>query len=389
MAKQKPRKHRHFMLVQQLAHAQNFQTPADVEQLILGMATVPEKYGVILHDRDVLPDGSTKPLHIHASMSFKNPRSVSGLAKELGVPVQNIEIWRGDWRNAYAYLCHRTEKARKSKALYDPAEVIANFDYAAALEEWERGAVSGRKSTSIASMLDLFYKGDMSRDDIEAVLSGSQLAQALPKLDRLEKAKAEQEAKKWREEWVKSGKQVEAIWIYGRAGTGKTSLAKEIAKKTGKSVFISGSSRGLFDAYKGEQVVIIEEFAPAELPYSDIKRLLDPYAADRRAPARYADKPLQVELFIFTTPHDPLSFYRAQDTLVGDAFGQLARRLTLVLSADDTQVTPMLYNQVRGWYEVDPSNAPWPNRFSQAARAAQVGAVPSSSIYERVSEVLC
>ena len=60
--------------------------------------------------------------------------------------------------------------------------------------------------------------------------------------------------------------------------------------------------------------------------------MLDPYGENPKAPSRFFDKSLMVDLFIITSPYSPKQFY---DEIFGrkktiDSFKQLQRRITFV-----------------------------------------------------------
>lgn len=63
-------------------------------------------------------------------------------------------------------------------------------------------------------------------------------------------------ADEWRQEMISAGRQVEVIWIYGEAGTGKRSLAHEIAENMNRPYYKTGCSRDIFQQYTGEHTII-------------------------------------------------------------------------------------------------------------------------------------
>lgn len=165
------------------------------------------------------------------------------------------------------------------------------------------------------------------------------------------------------------------IWIYGWSGTGKTSLAIEWAKKRETPYYITGSSRDIFQGYKGEHTIIFDEFRPKSMEYEDLLRITDPYAVSPMAPSRYHDKYLACDLFIITSPYTPYSYYKEKvpkdDGLFNrvnvDRFDQLQRRITLTLYMDNNYIYLARYNKVYQRYDED-SNIKKINPYSSHTR---------------------
>lgn len=63
------------------------------------------KYAYIMHDKDLLEDGSSKKLHYHIVISFNNYRWRNAIASELGITPNYIEKIR-NLENALKYLIH-------------------------------------------------------------------------------------------------------------------------------------------------------------------------------------------------------------------------------------------------------------------------------------------
>ena len=100
-----------------------------VEQdLIEKIKNVP-KWAMILHDKDCdLNTGELKKPHYHYYMEFLNPRSISGISKEFGIPENMIQVVHQK-RSALAYLLHHTEKAvADGKYQYSRDELLTNIE---------------------------------------------------------------------------------------------------------------------------------------------------------------------------------------------------------------------------------------------------------------------
>lgn len=335
------------------------------------MAMNPKLYALGLHDRDVDEKGQPVRTHAQAMITFDNARSVTSVAKQLGDKPQYVEAWTGDRRNGYAYLCHRTANAR-GKFQYDPASIVANFDYVAELATYEAGAAAARTTARIGTLLDALYEGEITHEELLAQVSGSQIGLHDRKISAVVARRHEREAKEWRTRMRAEGRVSETIWLYGESGSGKTSMAKDLARKRAdeRGYFMSGSTRGVFDNYNGQHVLVLDEIGPKMIPYEDLKRITDPNAMEDElhAPARFHDKTLMAELIIFTSPYDPFEMYRAQVGGGIDAFAQFERRLGLVLKLDRQNVRSMTFNGARRRYEPLPG-AVRPNAHSTSGRS--------------------
>lgn len=314
----------------------------------------PKKYAVILHEKDTDDDGKPKAPHVHAMMSFDNARSLASVAKLLGDKPQYVEVWAGNSHNGYAYLTHRTDKA-KGKYQYNPEDVIANFDYSQELIKIAQEVTSKKQSANIKILLDALLDGSITKAELEKQLTGSQYGRYANQIEKVWAKRLVIQAEQWRKQMKEQGKQIRVIWIYGSSGTGKTTLAKAYAEKEDRPYYITGSSRDIFQNYTGEHTLIMDELRPNMISYADLLRILDPFESNKMLPSRYQDKALACDLIIITTPFDPLAFYRqifGYDSALPyplrrsntDSFGQLLRRITLMIEMNEYWIAPMEYD---------------------------------------------
>lgn len=371
MPQTKTPKCKHMMYAQKLSHL-----PAgdmDTLQAIIEQQVRPERYALILHDKDVDAQGQPIAPDVHVMMSFSNARHISSIAKILQDKPQYIQAWGRNEENGYAYLTHRTKQAQiQGKHQYDPSEVIANFDYPAYLAKVQTKAAEAAKQKDLTAknLLDAMYAGALSKEEVERRLTGSQIGFYRRQIDAIWAQFLKNQAEEWRQQMIAANKQVTVIWVYGAAGTGKTSLARHHASQSGQPYYISGSSRDIFQSYAGEHTIILDELRPKVMEYQDLLRILDPFSiyGGVMAPSRYADKALAADLIIITTPYSPYSFYCAQfsdNTSKTDSFGQLQRRITLTIQMQQASIDLMEYDAQTCTYT--PSSTR-PNPYSQQAR---------------------
>lgn len=344
----------------------------------------PKKFGLIVHDKDVDANGNPVEDHAHIMLSFKNARSINSVAKQLNVKPQYIEKWDGLAENGFAYLVHATEDA-KDKFQYSPSEVIANFDYSVELKRIATAVSNSRKKVKANSLLDAFYLGAVTREEVEANMTGTQFGKFSKQLDAIEFKRMLDEAETWRKQKIAENATVKTIWIYGVEGTGKTSLARKLAEDKGDKVFISGSSKDVFQGYKGEHTVILEEMRPFNINYEDLLRITDPHGIGNQVmlPARYKDKPFACDLIIITSPYDPWSYYAEQFHISAypefvennrstiDKFGQLRRRIDLTICVDMNYTYVAEYNsEDKRYVTVDGSEKK--NQYSSKQRPESI-----------------
>ena len=311
----------------------------------------PNRYAVIVHDKDTNKDGCPKEPDMHAMLCFSNARYLGAVAKKLGDKEQFIEKWDGEANNGFSYLLHRTKKARaEGKYQYVPTEVTANFDFPALMLQIEtglkQGQVKAESTYKIDELLNALYSGVMSKEEVEKHLTGAQYGRFKHQIEEVWAKRLRNLADEWRQEMAAQGRKVKVVWIYGPAGVGKTSLARAYAEQIGQSYYISGSSRDPFERYVGEHTLIMDELRPNIIPYQDLLRLLDPYGAQVVAPARYSDKAIACDTIIITSPYDPVSFYFGQKAVnCVDSFHQLLRRIELILTMDVNYIYPVHFNK--------------------------------------------
>lgn len=359
-------KARNVMFVQQIDY---FKT-SNIQSIIKELTDVlkPIRFAGILHDKDIGSDGTAVAPHIHLILQFESARSLNNLAKLTSQPIQCFEQWRGSINNAYSYLVHHTS-SDQDKYQYSPKEVIANFDYLLLLDTIERNVTKRYEINDtmiIDNLLDLLYTGNITKSEIEQRLTGSQYAKARQKIETVYLKRLETQAELWRQEMIDKNEIVTIIWLFGKAGTGKTRLARQYAEQYDLNYFITGSIRDPFQQYNLEHVIILDELRPHQFDYSDLLKMFDPYNIKAMASSRYFDKPLLANVYIITSPYSPYNFFleltKKKQTSHIDSWGQLMRRLTLVIEISKEYLQFYKYSPLDQMFYIDHGNK-LPNPF--------------------------
>lgn len=362
-------KYKNMMYTQQMEHLP-FRTREELEERIK-TKLAPKKYAISeVHDKDMDEDGNPVKEHIHVMLCFQNARSLKNVASILGDKPQYLEKWDERANNGFAYLVHATSGA-KVKAQYSPEKVLANFPYAEELKKQTLEVLKKKSRQKIDVLLDAYYNEEMTLEELEQELTGAQYGRYKKQIDNITSKILERHADIWRQDMIKNNRRVKVIWIYGAAGTGKTSLARSIAKQDGRAYYVSGSSRDVFQSYNGEHILILDELRSNVIPYHDLLRILDPFGNQERimAPARYSDKSLACDLIIITTPFNPVDFYDEifDDINTVDSLEQLVRRITITLYVNSDSISAVRYHQERRHYYAVP-DAECDNPYSQKNR---------------------
>lgn len=107
-------------------------------------------YAYIVHDKDFNENGELKKEHIHFLVKFKNPRSIEGLANEIGIKSNYIEDTKKDYKQGLRYLIHLDDKDKYQyniNEVYGPLKKIL-------LKEIEQAKTEPEYIIDIISIID-------------------------------------------------------------------------------------------------------------------------------------------------------------------------------------------------------------------------------------------
>lgn len=305
------------------------------------------EWAYIIHDEDTDKDGQLKAKHIHCVMSFKNAHTIQSIANKLTEKNQYIEPAK-NYNNSLSYLVHATDNAQDKFQYNSKLVETSGFNFAKRLDKIAKDVRSKKQLSELEEMLDRLAS-DADYTYLDAMRDASPTTWALhaKKFKTVWVRKLKITADEWLKERTRSGIGIKVIWIYGAAGTGKTSMARELLESefNSNNIFITGSNRDPFQEYAGQHSIIWNDLRHENVPYNELLNILDPFSSPI-AGSRYNDKILMADKIIITTPYAPYNFWNLSVLPANqkiDTFKQLKRRLSNIIYMDDKYVHDLTY----------------------------------------------
>lgn len=247
----------------------------DLETIEKRIVTIPfiKSYALILHDRDVRDDGTPKPPHFHAVLTFSQAKTFESVATAIGVEPQFVNKIRTTTKSAQMYLIHRNDK---TKFQYAPEDVKASFDFKELVDDTPI-------KENISEILKKIDAEIIKPYNIQEYVT----IETYAKNKRLFETAFEYVMRK------KKGvmRNMKCFYFYGGSGTGKTTYAKIFANQNGWSTFVSSGGKNPLDDYKGEDCIILDDIRGSVFSLADFLKLTD-NNTDSMVGCRYYNKSL-------------------------------------------------------------------------------------------------
>lgn len=333
-----------------------------VKRFNAGQSQQVKHFAIIVHDKDEhIIHGKTinKVKHFHGYLEFDKKVDLSTVAKYLGIEEQYVDVLqKGRYakNNALAYMIHAKQP---EKYQYSDTEVYSdgstplqgtygwtggwyNDIYAEHAEEWANQLATGKqqhRKLSLDKVLDEILDGKITMNNV--LLTDDLLklyARNMSKFKDAFQARAELQSTKIAE-LIKSGDiNVEAYYIWGKSGVGKTylldTIQENIEKMTGqKPHWFKASADHPFDNYSGEPYILLDDVGAKALSVKDWLHLLDPHHIYEFGASRYHNKPIAAHTIFITSTDSPTEYFnRLMDIANGsEPIEQVFRRLWSII----------------------------------------------------------
>lgn len=295
------------------------------------------KYLIVKHDKD-LP----RAPHYHVFIKLANDRTFKDVAKQCNVQVQYVERVKG-WKNALAYAFHLTEGAKEDgKHIYDDSAIISsqNVDISAIFKTAKEYDDEREHEKALKEIFYQYGNCDISKDEL--------MKRITPK-DYHKYSSLFRDMVNYRIMKVKD-RNMKVIYITGASGTGKTTLAKYMARVQNYDFFVSGSGKDVLDGYDKEECIILDDLRGDVFTKAELFKLTD-NNTNSSVKSRFKNKDISYcKLMIITsikTPRDLYSWETWTDNDKDETFEQFARRIGnyfLYISKEDGAILKCNYD---------------------------------------------
>lgn len=263
--------------------------------------------------------------HWHIGADLHSSRTVddvykwfAGIDRLQKNSVQNI---RSHWKTYLTYIMHKTKDAI-AKGKSAPSEWGGNADMVGAVSDYELKGECDR-------LIEDILAGSVREYDFYAK---TELVNEIIKKGWYNKVKQAFESYT-KNQLTRSSSRTEErkqMWIFGKAGSGKTELAKWVCRSEGYrdvDIYVTSSGQNPFDDYKGQPCVIVDDIDAETMTPKTMLKLADCFTGSA-VKARYSNKVILADVVVFTSTVSPSSWWKrlADDKVDGNVF-QLLRRL--------------------------------------------------------------
>lgn len=315
--------------------------PISIDEMQNVLEDSAQEWAYIVHDKD------DTPAHVHAVFKYENAKSVTAVAKSFDEPepaLFNAITGANDYQNAVAYMTHSLP-SQADKAQYQSSEVHASYDYGTRLAEIKQAYAkkqSDDKKLKLEDVLQSILAGNFDSRDAITDLIVSQNASWYVKhekaIDTVWAIYVNRENDKLKTAYREAKKPIETWFIYGEAGTGKSSISRVIG---GSDAYQATSGNDPFGGLKNRQKVgvtnlILDDMKGAD-DYWDSQRLLqltDSWADGSHSMlmhSRFSDIDILYDKVVINSVYSPEQFWQHIRHDSSDDFAQFKRRLTHVL----------------------------------------------------------
>lgn len=311
------------------------------------------KIAFVLHDKDKDDTGAFIKPHVHWLLELKQKRDLDEIAYRFFVNPQQIEKGSQGKNGLIGRIGYLTHQAEPDKFKYDvhDVETFGTFNYVDYINRnelyFKKRLAYNRKQQSKNDAdfyLQQVQQGKLFLEDILKDLNLFNIY-ANNRQKFREAFEAYTELSSFRTIQARKSGQFEftTIFIYGKSGLGKTTIAmaiidkiKEFAESNGiKWRSYSGSAKNAVDDYKAQELILFDDLKQDSFLVADWLKILDS-RNESTISGRFHNRPLSARLIILTTIDNPFTYF---DFGASEPKEQFIRRLSYVINVASNSVT--------------------------------------------------
>ena len=304
-----------------------------------------KRWAFLVHDKDEHEDGTLKEPHLHIEMELNTDQNISTVSSWFNDKDNRIQKGQSKnrkymYENMCSYLIHETSNA-DGKYHYDEHDVTANFDFVEFINNIRSGVKESKEkghSIPIMPILEMICKNEIPRIKIGQYLTNEERIKYKRHIDAAYEIRDQELAKE-------TDRNMNVMYFYGEAGTGKTTFAKIYAKKMKYDVFVTGSSNDPLQGYQGQECIILDDLRGSDWKINDLLKILDNHT-NSLAKSRYSNKLLvDCKLMIITSVQDIETLYGRLKDNETEPIEQLKRRCSVMAHFTNKTITFYQYSE--------------------------------------------
>lgn len=172
------------------------------------------------------------------------------------------------------------------------------------------------------------------------------------------------------------------IYVYGKSGTGKSTICRLYAKELGLTVYKATCGKDCFDEYQDKQAIILDDLRPlAPFSHLQLLDLTDPHYLSK-AQARYKNKILKNAFVFITSVLSPQQLWAGFGLSDVDSSVQFFRRIAELWLV--TMDTIYIYKYIDGRFQqtdTDPNPVP---EYIKQQKPSRGASLKSANVFQQI-----